>query len=257
MPAIITHSPFEIHHLPVVDSTNDYLKAMTEAPEWTCAMADQQTAGRGRHAHPWHSAPGEGLYLSILLRPPAAHKGIPLLSLMTAIVVAETLIELGVAGVDIKWPNDVLVNERKISGILVESAGFSIADSLRVIVGVGVNLNHTAFPEHLRDIATSYRIERGSTIEIDEFRDRLLDRFARWYERWREDEEPALLDRWRSLSSYAEGKEVLVVLNGDKLTGVTAGINDDGALLVRTDNGQVRAILAGEVMKLRKTDRPA
>jgi BirA family biotin operon repressor/biotin-[acetyl-CoA-carboxylase] ligase len=94
---------------------------MSEAPEFTCVVADEQTAGRGRRDRAWHSSPGDGLYLSVLLRPPKSSMKIPLLSLMSAVAVAETLLDRDVAGVDIKWPNDVLINERKLCGILVEA----------------------------------------------------------------------------------------------------------------------------------------
>ena len=104
--------------------------------------------------------------------------------LLAAVAVAETLIERGVAGVNIKWPNDVLVNERKISGVLAEamSAG---PESLRLILGVGVNLNHRSFPSELSETATSLAIETGERVIVEEFRDRLLEKIAQWYELWR------------------------------------------------------------------------
>ena len=113
--------PFTIHHFASLGSTNDQLKTMLDAPEFSCVTADEQTAGRGRRDRVWHSVAGEGLYLSVLLRPEIAAEKIPLLSLMTAIAVAETIIQLTALSVDIKWPNDVLVNDHKVGGILIES----------------------------------------------------------------------------------------------------------------------------------------
>src|SRR5262245_4276655 len=111
---IIHLPPFTIHHFSSLGSTNDLLKEMVAAPEFTCVVADEQTAGRGRRARTWHSSPGDGLYLSILLHPQTdSSSKIPLISLLAAVAVAETLIDRGVEGVDIKWPNDVLVNDRK------------------------------------------------------------------------------------------------------------------------------------------------
>ncbi|HMX28995.1 MAG TPA: biotin--[acetyl-CoA-carboxylase] ligase, partial [Blastocatellia bacterium] len=176
---------------------------------------------------------------------------IPLLSLMTAVAVAETLIARGVDGVDIKWPNDVLVNERKLSGILIESIG---ANELRVVVGVGVNLNHQAFPEELRQTATSLKIETGQAVAVDEFRNQLLTRFYHWYECWKRGESEAILNRWQQLSGYARGLRVSVMLDHEQLTGETAGLNEDGALLLRTEDDVLRTILSGEVMRLRKRD---
>src|SRR2546421_814672 len=144
MPRIIHRPPFIIHHYDSLGSTNDQLKQMSDAPEFTCVVADEQTAGRGRRARTWLSTPGDGLYLSVLLRPTLPAQKIPLLSLMSAIAVAETVARRAVAGLDIKWPNDVLAGERKLSGILVEGIS-SNTDVPRIIVGIGVNLNHRSF----------------------------------------------------------------------------------------------------------------
>src|SRR5215510_14564524 len=199
---ITHHPPFTIHHFPSLGSTNDHLKAMIDAPEFTCVVADEQTAGRGRRDRAWHSSPGEGLYLSVLLRPRAQSSSkIPLISLLAAIAVAETLIERGVDGVDIKWPNDVLAGERKISGVLAEAAGAGF-ESLRLVLGVGVNLNHRSFPQDLNETATSVAIETGESVIVDEFRDQLLDRIAHWYDIWRRndsghDNSRLIVDRWQ------------------------------------------------------------
>src|SRR5262249_1119547 len=151
-------------------STNDYLKAQTDAPEFTCVVAAAQTAGRGRRARTWVSPPGEGLYLSVLLCP-AATENLSLLSLLAAVAVTETLAQYKVAGLDIKWPNDVLIAERKICGILVEGAS-SGANQSRIVVGIGVNLNQQDFPPELAESATSLALHLGHTVAVDEFRDR-------------------------------------------------------------------------------------
>lgn len=249
---------YQIVHLLTVDSTNTYLKSMVEAPEWTCVTADQQTAGRGRQGREWHSAPGDGLYLSILLRPTSAFRKLTELSLIAAIAVAETLIDLfgvGIAEsggkVDIKWPNDLLVDGRKISGILVESAGLANGESVRVVVGIGVNLNQTQFPAPLDTTATSCRLVSGQIVDHDSFRDQLLDRFWHWYQHWLAGDSGMILSRWCELSSYASGRPVSVELDGQILTGITAGLDDHGALLLRTVDGGLRTIIAGEVHGLR------
>lgn len=249
---IVHRPPFTIHQFATLGSTNDWLKQRAEAPEFTCAIADEQTAGRGRRDRLWHSSPGDGLYLSVLLRPPKASAKIPLLSLMTAVVVAETALGYGVPGVDIKWPNDVLAGERKLSGILIEGAS-AANDQARLIVGIGVNLNHQSFPEELRQTATSVRIETGQVIAVTRFRDSLLANFAVWYERWKGNDGRAVLKRWQQLSSYAQGRRVTVALDHEQFSGETAGLNEDGALLVHTGEG-LRTVIAGEVTRLRKKD---
>jgi BirA family biotin operon repressor/biotin-[acetyl-CoA-carboxylase] ligase len=251
---ILHRPPFTIHRFAVLGSTNDHLKQMSDAPEFTCVVADEQTAGRGRRERAWHSSAGDGLYLSVLLRPPKSAPKIPLLSLMAAVAVAETLRERGVVSVDIKWPNDVLLNDRKLCGILIEAVSNGGNDT-RVIVGIGVNLNQPspqAFPEELRPTATSLRIETGAQILIDELRDQLLAQLARWYARWKRSEEKFILERWQELSSYARGCPVAMTLDHEQVIGRTAGLNDDGALLLQTADGSLRTILAGEVMRLRK-----
>lgn len=240
---------FVIHHFASLSSTNDQLKAMTDAPEFTCVVADEQTAGRGRHARQWYSAPGEGLYLSVLLRPPASTQ-LPLLSLLAAIAVAETLLAGGVTGVDIKWPNDVLLDERKLCGILIEAASAG-REAARLVLGIGVNLNQQAFPRELRDTATSLRLATGQITAVDQFRDQLLARLAEWYEQWQRASQ-TVSTRWQELSSYARGQQVIVTLADKQLAGVTEGLTESGALRLRTAGGTVKIILAGEVARLRR-----
>ncbi|MGE0128415.1 MAG: biotin--[acetyl-CoA-carboxylase] ligase [Blastocatellales bacterium] len=250
---VIHHPPFIIHHFTSLGSTNDQLKEMIAAPEFTCVVADEQTAGRGRRARTWHSAPGAGLYLSVLLRPQSGSSSkIPLISLMAAVAVAETLIERGVAGVDIKWPNDVLAGERKVSGVLAEAAGAG-SEAPRIVLGIGVNLNHQFFPPELGQTATSIAIETGQRVAVDQFRDHLLDKIAEWYAVWKRDEAGLIINRWLQLSSYALGQRVVVNLDDEKIGGVTAGVTETGALRLIVDNGEVKTILAGEVTRLRKT----
>jgi BirA family biotin operon repressor/biotin-[acetyl-CoA-carboxylase] ligase len=248
---IIHRPPFTIHHFASLGSTSDQLKAMAAAPEFTCVVADEQTAGRGRRERAWYSAPGGGLYLSILFLPRGdTSSKLPLMGLLAAVAVAETLIERGVTGVDIKWPNDVLVNERKISGVLAEamSAG---SDSLRLVLGVGVNLNHPSFPPELSETATSLAIETGERIAVEEFRDRLLEKISQWYEIWR-NEPASIIDRWSRLSSYARGQRIAVTIEDEILIGVADGLTETGALRLVVEGGAVRTILAGEVTRARK-----
>jgi len=249
---IIHRPPFVIHHFASLGSTNDHLKAMVAAPEFTCVVADEQTAGRGRRARTWHSSHGDGLYLSVLFLPRSdSSSRLPLIGLLAAIAVAETLIERGVAGVDIKWPNDVLAGGRKISGVLAEAVSAG-QESLRLILGVGVNLNHRSFPPELSESATSLAIETGERVVVEEFRDRLLEKIAQWYELWLRGELASIIDRWSQLSTYARGQRVVVRIEEERLTGVTDGLTETGALRLVVDDGAVRTILAGEVSRLRK-----
>jgi BirA family transcriptional regulator, biotin operon repressor / biotin---[acetyl-CoA-carboxylase] ligase len=247
------HLPYTIHHYETLGSTNDQLKQMLDAPEFTCVTADEQTAGRGRRDRSWHSAPGEGLYLSVLLRPEIKAEKLPLLSLLAAVAVAEAVLlqaESLRPQLDIKWPNDVLVNERKLSGILIESTTVR-QEPPRVLVGIGVNLNQQVFPPELSDLATSLQRECGQSFELVSFRNCLLTRLAFWYEELRCQRAHKILQRWQEFSSYAQGKQVVVHFDHEEIRGVTLGITENGALQLRTDSGQVRALLAGEIKHLR------
>lgn len=242
---------WQLHHFATLGSTNDYLKELTDAPEFTCVVADAQTAGRGRRDRTWVSTPGEGLYLSVLLRPPAASTNVALISLLAALAVAETFIEYRVAALDIKWPNDVLLGERKACGILVEGAS-SGAQTLRLIVGIGVNLNHQSFPPEISETATSLSLQLGQAVDVTDFRERLLLRLKHWYEQWQQGRAALIVARWQELSSYARGQSVTVTLDDEVIEGVTAGLTKDGALLLQTATGETRVMLAGEVARLRK-----
>ncbi len=250
---IIHRPPFIIHHYPSLGSTNDQLKQMIGAPEFTCVVADQQTAGRGRRDRSWLSSRGDGLYLSLLLCPPLQPQELPLLSLMAAVAVTETVACYTRSGLDIKWPNDVLIHERKVSGILIEGVSSGKSRS-RIVVGIGVNLNHRSFPPELSETATSLALECGRFIEPAEFRDQLLAQLLIWYEHLCHEGKQIILRHWQRLSSYAQGKRITVTFDHEQLTGETAGLSETGALLLRTDTGEMKTLLAGEVSRVRSSE---
>lgn len=248
------HPPFTIHHYETLGSTNDQLKQMLDAPEFTCVTADKQTAGRGRRDRAWHSTPGEGLYLSILLRPEIAANKFPLVSLMSAVAVAETMLEQAKdlrSQLDIKWPNDILVNGRKLCGILIESTTVS-HEPPRMIVGIGVNLNQQGFPPELSELATSLSLECGYSFNIATFRNCLLTNLLRWYENLRHNRSHKIIHRWQELSTYATGKQVIVYFDQEKICGETCGLNESGALQLKTAAGVIRSLLTGEIKHLRQ-----
>jgi BirA family biotin operon repressor/biotin-[acetyl-CoA-carboxylase] ligase len=158
--------------------------------------------------------------------------------------------ERGIDGVDIKWPNDVLLKGRKVCGILAE--GMNAGTSHRIILGIGVNLNHSNFPPALAETATSIARETGAKLSADEFLSPLLPRIAHWYGRWRKGEYASVVERWESLSSFARGARVAVTTEDEQITGTTDGLTEAGALRIVTDHGETKIILTGEVARLRK-----
>lgn len=238
-----------------VASTNDLARemALSGAPEGLAVVAAHQTAGRGRQGRSWASPPGQGLYLSLVLRPQVHPAEAPIITLAAAIAVAETLRLDFDLRADIKWPNDLLVAGRKICGILLETA--TERETLQyAVLGLGVNLCQQSFPEELQETATSLLIETGRITAPDEFLSPLLDRLETWY-RASVAQPPDVIARWEALSSYARGCHVVVATGSGMVEGVTRGLTARGGLLVESQ-GERREVLSGEV-SLRKGDDPA
>lgn len=230
-----------------VSSTNDVAKdlAASGASEGLCVIAREQTAGRGRQGRAWSSAPDEGLYLSLILRPQVTASRSAMITLAAAVSVAETLRLDFHAAADIKWPNDVLIAGRKICGILVESA--IEGDRLQyAVVGIGVNIAQRSFPEPVGDSATSLLLETGRAIAPEEFAEAMLPRLEHWYLASMSDAS-RVIARWEELSSSAQNHLVRVDSSDGAAEGVTRGLTATGALIVELANGERREIVAGDV----------
>ncbi|HST23469.1 MAG TPA: biotin--[acetyl-CoA-carboxylase] ligase [Blastocatellia bacterium] len=232
-------------------STNDLAREMAQSGEGEglVILARQQTAGRGRQGRSWSSPPGEGLYVSLVLRPDITPIDSPVITLAAAVAVAETLEQDYRIPSDIKWPNDVLARGRKICGILVESA-IEANKLLYAIMGIGVNLGQREFPEELKETATSLLIESEQLVTPDEFLKPLLERLEYWY-RQATAQPSEVIARWEAMSSYARNCVVRVESSDSIIEGTTRGLTAKGALVIEMDGGERREIVSGEV-KLRK-----
>lgn len=232
-----------------IGSTNDEALARAGAAdaEGTVIVADAQTAGRGRLGRPWFSPPGNGLYVSILLRPARAGGGeraTALLTLAAGVALSEAIEAVTALRPDLKWPNDLIVGRRKLAGILAESAS---SDLDTIVLGYGINVTGDAYPPGIQDRATSLESELGRPIDratlwaetlaavAGRYRDLLAGRFD------------AILDRWRDRAPSSRGARVSWSTPAGLRAGVTAGIDDRGALLVR-DGDRVERIVGGEVI---------
>jgi BirA family transcriptional regulator, biotin operon repressor / biotin---[acetyl-CoA-carboxylase] ligase len=225
-------------------STNTELARMASegAAEGVAVLADEQTAGRGRLQRAWSSPKGAGLYFSILLRPRIPVDRWPLITFMAALAVGDALQEATGLRTDIKWPNDLLSGERKICGILSEA--IETPAGRAVIVGIGINLTQSAFPE-----ATSVAEATGVKPDREAILAALLSALTRWYSLLNEREK--IVAAWSSRSSYATGR-LVQVNNGDELwRGTTCGVEPDGALRLRTVSGEIKVLRAGDVQSLR------
>jgi BirA family biotin operon repressor/biotin-[acetyl-CoA-carboxylase] ligase len=237
-----------------IGSTNDEAlrQARAGADEGLCVVAKQQTAGRGRHGRNWVSNDGAGLYFSVVLRPDLDVQFLPLITLMSGVAVHDTLKEFGI-GPDIKWVNDVLVGDKKISGILAEAT--ETPKGLAVVVGIGINLTSANFPAELADSATSITAETGRTVAFSDLEHSLANFLGYFYGVLESPDGPAVIvDEWRKRSSYFSGKSVRVVLENEAFTGVTDGLEPNGALRVRTPGGDLRVVNAGDVQRLRASE---
>ena len=240
----------EIRYLAETDSTNRQAYASGEAGagEGLVVITDRQSAGRGRLGRSWVSPPGVNLYLSVLLRPPLPPHAAPQLTFLSALAVSRAIV--GVSGLEPvhKWPNDVLVNGCKVAGLLNEMSAES--DRIRfVVLGIGVNLNMTAdqFPGDLRSPATSLLLAAGKPVPRALFARTLLEQLDSLYTEYLHHGPAPILAAWEARCELV-GRRVEVDEGGSgMLHGTVAGIDRDGALLLRLADGSTARVLAGDV----------
>jgi BirA family biotin operon repressor/biotin-[acetyl-CoA-carboxylase] ligase len=218
------------------------LLAAAGAPSGSVVGADQQTAGQGRFGRPWHSEPGTGLYFSVILRFPLAPTDIPLVTLALGLATHEAILDATGLVTDLRWPNDLLVADRKCAGILTQM------ESGAVVAGIGINVNQTELPADIAAIATSLRLASGRTHSREQLLIRLLPTIDEWCGLLaREGREP-ILRVFAKSSSYVAGRRVTVETSeSETLTGTTAGLTADGFLILRDDRGKEHTIIAGGV----------
>ncbi len=217
------------------------------APEGLAILADRQTAGRGRRGRAWASPPGVGLYTSILLRPAQPLARASLLTLVAGLAVAEGIGEVADREVRLKWPNDVLVDGRKVAGILTEMASVDAWVS-QVVVGIGINVNHGPpdLPEELFPVATSLAQATGRSISRCDLAAAVYNGLDRWYQVFRVGGTETILAHGRGLSATL-GQTVEVVAEEGRWRGLAVDLDGDGALLVQEEAGPVRRVIAGDV----------
>ncbi len=239
----------EIHHYYKIGSTNSEAMeaASAGAPEGSVFVAEEQTAGRGRGAHQWDSAPSTGIYCSVVLRPALPPAEALILSLAAGLAVHAAVQQVDSRILpDLKWPNDLLIDGKKFCGILTEMN----AEATRVrylVVGIGINVNQARFPADLQPIATSLRLASGTEWSRVELCAALLKSLDREYRDLlqKPGAHESILKRFQERSSSARGRQVQVEENGG-FEGVTEGLDPRGFLQVRTADG-LRTVLSGTV----------
>ncbi len=237
-----------IHHFFKVDSTNRVAFDLGHAgePEGAVVLAEEQTAGRGRAGHSWHSERATGIYATILLRPRLSPVQAPLLTMLAGISAHAAIREHTGLQLDLKWPNDLLAHGKKLGGILTEM--HAEPSQIRfVIVGIGINVNQEKFPADLKSVATSLRVETGKIQSRLELLLRLLREFETDYNQFIANGPENIIRRFASVSSFTQGERVRVTNGPQSFGGVTDGLSPEGFLRVRRDGGESVTVIAGDV----------
>jgi BirA family biotin operon repressor/biotin-[acetyl-CoA-carboxylase] ligase len=232
-----------------VGSTNEWAKelAMYGAQEGTVVIAEAQTRGRGRLGREWFS-PNGGLWFSLILRPKLRPAEAVKLTFVAGLAVAKVLHEMFGLKVETKWPNDVLVNGKKICGILTEMN--TIGETINfVVVGVGVNANFDVekiFPEELTRVATSLENELRRKVRLEELFRCLLEKLENLYELFVKEGFNPILEEWKGYAGFL-GRQVEVTNPTEKLSGLALNVDHDGALVIRLKDERIRRVFVGDV----------
>lgn len=235
-----------VHFARETDSTNLWIKRLAKegAPEGTLALAEFQSAGRGRLGRSWEVPEGTSVMMSILLRPKFEPQYAPTLTLVMGMAVAKAVKKLGF-DVSIKWPNDVVVSHKKICGILTEM-GVRDGKIDYAVIGVGINVNIREFPEEMADKATSLYLERGREFDRSQIPGLVMEAFEEYYEKFAATcDLSGLKEEYESI--LANYNQPVRVLAKEPYEGVARGITDGGELLVEKTDGTIVAVSAGEV----------
>jgi len=236
-----------VHFFETLNSTNDLAKELAAqgAPEGAVVVAEAQTGGRGRLGREWNSPPGVGLYVSLVLRPMLPPMELPQITLTTAVAVVRAVRRVAGLAPGIKWPNDLLLNGKKLGGILTEMETES--DRIRhVVVGLGLNVNNPGFPFELAATATSLTLEAGRTFSRVHLLQAWLEEFEELYSRFLNQGFPEILEEWKD-SAVTLGKMVTVRQGPREISGQATDVAPDGALLLRIANGEMVRVTSGEI----------
>jgi BirA family biotin operon repressor/biotin-[acetyl-CoA-carboxylase] ligase len=236
-----------IHHFENLPSTNDLAKELgsKNAPEGSLVVAESQSQGRGRLGREWESPPGVGLYVSLILRPPLPPTEMPQITLAAAVAAVRALRRATGVAPGIKWPNDLLLDGKKVGGILTEMETES--DLIRhLVVGLGLNVNNREFPPPLDRTATSLALATGSTFSRRRILRAWLEEFEALYDLFLKQDFGVILEEWREYN-VTLGQTVTVRQGPREITGLALEVDGDGALLLRQETGEVIRVTSGEI----------
>ena len=237
-----------------VDSTNDLamsLAAKEGITPGTVIIADRQMQGKGRLGRRWHSPGGSNIYMSLVLSPELAPRDGTMLTVLAAVAAARAIQKAGNIPVTIKWPNDLVIADKKLGGILTEVRADPDRINLAVIgIGINVNMRPADFSEELRGIATSVRAAAGHAVARNDIIIQLLREFEQWHAVLATEGKKPLLHAWRKSSSTL-GRKVRITFGNKTVSGIAEDIDDNGMLLLKMPSGECRNISAGDITFLR------
>ena len=231
-----------------IDSTNNELKrqAETQVCHGLLAVAEEQTAGRGRRGHGWVSPPGTGIWFSFLLKPEVSPDKASMLTLVAAMAVARAITDTTGLESQIKWPNDIVVNKKKVCGMLTELSA-EMTQINYVVIGIGINANNREFPDEIKETASSLFIESGKPVK----RAAVIEAVGRYFEQYYDEfikvgDLSLIMDEYNGMLANA-GKQVRIISNDSEEVYTAIGINPQGELVVKDADGNVKDIRSGEV----------
>jgi BirA family biotin operon repressor/biotin-[acetyl-CoA-carboxylase] ligase len=241
----------EIYYFPELKSTNIMAKekALHRAEgigEGTLVITERQSAGKGRLGREWFSPIG-GIWLSIILYPQLPPSYIPRITLMTAVAVVKAIKMCTQIEPQIKWPNDILINEKKVCGILTEmNAELDMINWVVVGIGINVNINHQEFPEDIQENTISLKEVSGKEVFRVKLTQTFLQEFEKYYDKLKRKEFPSILEEWK-LYSNTLGKKIRVDMGERIIAGEAVDINEEGALILKKEDGKLIMIISGTI----------
>ncbi len=236
-------------YLDTVGSTNDYAKEIAaEKKDGTIVIAETQSTGKGRRGRNWTSQKGEGIWMTVLLKPDMVPAQAVLMTQVVAVAVAEGISDVIGEKAEIKWPNDIVLNKRKVCGILAELNGE--IDYLNYIVigmGINVNMDKEVFQGELADKATSIKIEKGKSISRKDILTSVVRRLNMYYEQFLKERDFGFIKDKSIELSATVGKRVKVIYSNETIEGDAIDLTDKGELLIKLDSGEIKEVISGEV----------
>lgn len=235
----------KIIHFDTIDSTNDYAKKIgNEESEGTVIISEEQTKGRGRLGRNWHSNSHEGIWMSIILKPEIIPYKAPFITLIAGASIVEALNKLGV-NAKIKWPNDIILNEKKICGILTELSA-EIERINHIVLGIGINVKTMEFSQEICGVATSLYKENYIISRVDIVRNILLEFESLYLEYINNNSKEKVLDICRRYSAII-GKKIYTIKGEEKELVRCLDINEEGNLIIKRNDGSIKEIISGEI----------